>query len=618
MWDLLFNGNNVGTVFPMRFPRPRSIFAARTALVTVVASIALVAASLPAATASDTNLASGGNPPGGWVVDPAAYQQAFGNFGEGAPQGTVIADSGFRPYPHGFPVPNWGSAESFIENTLVFGGGTRVTLEQLEKNKATGPAPLNALALRRTLGDGVCRDKKSIDPKTGECDLILGAELLAQMIQTQGLGGHCFGIAAAAAALYNGQLPANQVGASGLGINALNPMLNPATQTITRLFGTQYLNPDVLPDAIAGQSPTQLVRTLIQTLPSGTVPFVLTVAGGVGGHGITPYAVLDRGNGLYDIAVYDNNFPLRALAVTVDTTTDSFVYTSAVNPGSPSYTWSTANQSTISLVEIDDLLAQQPCPICRGKDQGTLLAFSSLSALNAEAVGISLLDLEGQPLAPSLYRVVSTLNPPTEETLNIPLIFVDPAVEFVVVIQAGQLSGSQSFEVYALSNGASQYLLLDDVRSNSTSVFAVGGDKSFFQSTKASSPRVQQLYDGPASSFDVNGHPLALPKEVTANQSWNRAKKQVRYNSSATRALAWNVQVTDTRASGELDWVGLNVLVPVDGEILVDYSGASATKAPLAWVIAKDKSRTPINMQLVTPALIKQYGDALYAVQGPS
>lgn len=618
MWDLLFNGKNVGTVFPMRFPRPRSIFAARTALVTMVASIALVAATLPAATASDTNLASGGNPPGGWVVDPAAYQQVFGNFGEGAPQGTVIADSGFRPYPHGFPVPNWGSAESFIENTLVFGGGTRVTLEQLEKNKATGPAPLNALALRRTLGDGVCRDKKSIDPKTGECDLILGAELLAQMIQTQGLGGHCFGIAAAAAALYNGQLPANQVGASGLGINALNPMLNPATQTITRLFGTQYLDPDVLPDAIAGQSPTQLVRTLIQTLPSGTVPFVLTVAGDVGGHGITPYAVLDRGNGLYDIAVYDNNFPLRALAVTVDTTTDSFVYTSAVNPGSPSYTWSTANESTIALVEIDDLLAQQPCPICRGKDQGTLLAFSSLSALNAEAVGISLLDLEGQPLAPSLYRVVSTLNPPTEETLNIPLIFVDPAVEFVVVIQAGQLSGSQSFEVYALSNGASQYLLLDDVRSNSTSVFAVGGDKSFFQSTKASSPRVQQLYDGPASSFDVNGHPLALPKEVTANQSWNRAKKQVRYNSSATRALAWNVQVTDTRASGDLDWVGLNVLVPVDGEILVDYSGASATKAPLAWVIAKDKSRTPINMQLVTPALIKQYGDALYAVQGPS
>lgn len=601
----------------MRFSRPRSIFATRTALVTVVASIAMVAATLPAANANDVNLASGGNPPGGWVVDPEAYQQVFGNFGEGAPQGTVIADSGFRPYPHGFPVPNWGSAESFIENTVVFGGGTRATLEQLQADKATGPAPLNALALRRTLGDGVCRDAKSIDPKTGDCDLILGAELLAQMIQTQGLGGHCFGIAAAAAALYNGQLPANQVGASGLGINALNPMLNPATQTITRLFGTQYLAPNMLDDLKAGQSPTQLVQTLIQTLPSGTVPFVLTVFGGVGGHGITPYAVLDRGNGLYDIAVYDNNFPLRALAVTVDTTTDSFVYTSAVNPGSPSYTWSTANQSTIDLVKVDDLLAQQPCPVCRGKDQGTMLAFSSVSKANAEAINILMLDLEGQPLAPNLYRIVSTLNPPTQEALNIPLIFVNPGVDFIVGTQVGQLSGPQAFEVYALSNGASQYLLLDEIRSNSLSLFAVGGDKSFFQSDRAASPRIQQLYDGPITSYDVNGHPLALPKEVQANQDWNRSKKQVRYSSTATRALAWNVQVSGVRAAGQAGWVGINVSVPAGGEILVDYSGASATKAPLAWVIDKDKNRTPITMQLVTPELVEQYREEIYVVQGP-
>ncbi len=595
-----------------------NVLTARTVLATMVAVFALVAAGLPAANASDTNLAVGGNPPGGWVIDPAAYQKLFGNFNEGIPQGTVIADSGFRPYPHGFPVPNWGSDKSFVENAMVFGGATRVTLEQLQKGQVAGPAPLNALALRRTLGDGVCRNAKSIDPKTGDCDLILGAELLAQMVETSALGGHCFGIAAAAAALYNGQLPANQVGASSLGLNALNPMGNPATQTITRLFATQYLDPKVLPDAIAGQSPTKLVRTLIQTLPSGTVPFVLTVFGGVGGHAITPYAVLDRGNGLYDIAVYDNNFPLRALAVTVDTTTDSFVYTSATDPNSPSYTWSTANESTISLVEIDDLLGQQPCPVCRGKDQGTMLAFSSISQVNAETVDISLLDLEGQPLAPSLYRVVSTLNPPTEEARNIPVIFVNPGVEFLVAIDVRQLSGSQSFEVYALSNGASQYLLLDELRSNSTALFAVGGDKSLFQSTRAASPRIQQLYDGPTTSYDVNGHPIALPKEVSANQDWNRSKKQVRYSSTATRALVWNVQVNGINATGEAGWVGIGVSVPAGGEILVDYSGASATKAPLAWVIDKDKTRTPLTMQRLTPELLEQYRDQIYVVQGPS
>lgn len=590
----------------------------RPVLVTLAASVALVGMALPVSGAPDTNLASGGNPPGGWIVDPSIYESIFGGVGAGAPQGTVVADSGFRPYPHGFPLPNWGSAQDFAQNALVYGVPTRVTLDQLNSDEYPAPAPLNSLALRRSLGNGVCRDARAINPRTGECDLILGAGLLAQMIETSGQGGHCFGLAAAAAALYSGQLPANQVGASGLGINAANPMGDRAIQTVTRLFGAQYLVPDLLPTAIAGQSPTQLVETLKETLPSGTVPFILTLFGEVGGHGITPYAVLDRGNGLYDIAVYDNNFPFRALAVTVDTNTDSFVYTSAVNPNSPSYTWSTANGSTIALVELDDVLAQQPCPVCRGKDQGTMLAFSSTSSVNADSIAIALLDLEGQPLAPDLYQVMDTLNPPTEAQQSTPLITVDPGVEFLVAIQSGRLAAPQPMEVYALSNGASSYLLLEELPANGTILFGVGADAATFQSTEASSPRIQQLYDGRTTSYDVNGHPLALPEEVVASQDWNRAAKQVRYSSNAKRTLAWNVQVTGVRNSGEAGWVALGARVPAGGEILVDYSRASATTAPLAWVMAKDGSRTPVRMQPVTESLIEQYRDELYVVQGPS
>lgn len=587
-------------------------------LVALTATVALLGMTLPASGVPDSSLASGGNPPGGWIVDPSIYESIFGGVGAGAPQGTVVADSGFRPYPHGFPLPNWGSARDFATNALVYGVPTRVTLDQLDAGEYQGPAQLNSLALRRSLGNGVCRDARDIDPRTGQCDLILGAELLAQMIETAGLGGHCFGLAAAAAALYNGQLPANQVGASGLGINAANPMGDRAIQTITRLFGSQYLVPDLLPTARAGQSPTQLVETLKETLPGGTVPFILTLFGEVGGHAITPYAVLDRGNGLYDIAVYDNNFPLRALAVTVDTNTDSFVYTSAVNPNSPSYTWSTANGSTIALVELDDVLERQECPVCRGKDRGTMLAFSAKRSVNAQAIAIVLLDPQGQPLASDLYRVLDTLNPPTEEQQSRPLIIVNPGVEFLVAIQTGQLSAPQPMEVYALSNGASSYLLLEELPANGTTVFGVGDESATFQSTRATSPRIQQLYDGRTTSYDVNGHPLQLPKEVVAVQDWNRAAKQVSYSSNAKRTLSWNVQVTGVRDSGEAGWVALSVSVPAGAEILVDYSRASATTAPQAWVIAKDGSRTPVRMQRVTESLIEQYLDELYVVQGPS
>ena len=588
-------------------------------LLTATAAIVLVltGASAPATGAPAPDLTSGGNPPGGWVVPSDLYTTMFGGVGVGEPQGTVIADSGFRPYPHGFPIPNWGSAQDLASSSLVFGIPERLTLTQLQNGEYSDPAPLNALALRRTLGDGVCKDPKAIDPKTGECELILGAVLLAKSIESAGLGGHCLGIAAAAAAVYNGQLPANQVGASGLGINAANPMGDRAIQTITRLFGTQYLNPDMLNHVKEGQSPTEVVQTLIKTLPSGQVPFVLTLYGSGGGHGITPYAVLDRGNGLYDIAVYDNNYPFRALTLTIDTVANTFVYTSATNPNSPTYTWSTANDSAIALIPLDDILAVQPCPICRGEDEGTLVAFSSWSMANSGLINIGLTDLQGAELAKNLYRLLNPLNPSTGKQQSAPLIVVSPGVDFGVNVQTGALATPQSMEVYAMSNGASDVLTVEKLPSNGTLNFFVSDTSTGFLSNKPSSPRVENLQDGKINSYSVNGHPLELPAGVFVDQANNQDTNSVKFRSSAKSTLAWNVQVVQNPSTTESGWVGLSVDVPAGGRILVDYTKTTPTVPPQAWVISKTNDRTPIKMVKVTPALLLQEAKQVYNAYGP-
>ncbi len=588
-------------------------------LLTATAAIVLVltGASAPATGAPAPDLASGGNPPGGWVVAESIYNTMFGGVGVGEPQGTLIADSGFRPYPHGFPIPNWGSAQDLASSSLVFGIPERLTLTQMQNGEYSEPAPLNALALRRTLGDGVCKDPKAIDPKTGECDLILGAVLLAKSIESAGLGGHCLGIAAAAAAVYNGQLPANQVGASGLGINAANPMGDRALQTITRLFGTQYLNPDMLDQVKEGQSPTEIVQTLIKTLPSGQVPFVLTLYGTGGGHGITPYAVLDRGNGLYDIAVYDNNYPFRALTLTIDTVANTFVYTSATNPNSPTYTWSTANKSAIALIPLDDILAVQPCPVCRGEDEGTLVAFSSWSMANSGLINIGLTDLQGAALAPDLYRLLNPLNPSTGKNQSAPLIVVDPGVDFAVAVQTGALAAKQPMEIYAMSNGASDVLTLDQLRSNDVFRFFVSDTSTAFNSTQPSSPRIENLQDAKLDSYSVLGHPLSLPAGIFLNQANNRDAKTVKFKSTAKKTLQWNVQVVQNPTPTESGWVGLSVDVPAGGIILVDYSKTTPTAPPLAWVVSKTKDRTPIKMVKVTPALLLQEAKQVYNAYGP-
>jgi len=490
------------------------------------------------------DLISGGNPPAGWIADPGAFTGAFGPLDVGAPQGTVIVDSGFRPYPHGFPIPNWGDAQSFINSQLIFGTPSRLSFDDYEAGNVAPPQGLNALSLRRTFGDGVCRDPKSIDPKTGDCELIFGAELLAQLIETGATGGHCFGFAAAAAGLYNGQIPANQVGASGLGINITNPMGNPAVQTITRLYGTQYFD-DSIPAALAGFSPTDVVNTLINGLQDGTAPYILTVINSEGGHGITPFAVLDRGEGIYDIAVYDNNFPMRARAVTVDTNDDTFTYTSAVNPSAPGIEWSTETQSNIGLVSVADMLEEQTCPVCLGPDQGTLVTISPLKADNADEIGIGLVDPSGQPLDPSTYRALAPLNPPTKAQITQPVITVDPSVEqFAIVVNTEDLASKQALELYAISNGEAQYVLLDELASNSTTVFGVGGpDGIAFTSDAPSSPRILQLSDQPGVSFDVNGHPLDLPADVEVEQQWNTERERIVYRSNAKKTLRWNIQV---------------------------------------------------------------------------
>lgn len=578
------------------------------------------AASLVPASAQEPtpDLISGGKPPAGWVANPELFGDFFGPLNEGAPQGTVIADSGFRPYPHGFPIPNWGAPQSFISSQLVYGTPSRLSFDTYAKGKVQPPAGLNALSLRRTFGNGVCRDPKTIDPKTGDCELIFGAELLAQMIEGAALGGHCYGFAAAAQALYNGQLPANQVGASGLGVNAANPMGNPAVQTITRLFGTQLFNRNIQDLNRASSSPTEVINTLIRDLAGGTVPYILAIFNEEGGHMITPFAVLDRGAGINDIAVYDNNFPMRARAVTVDTNADSFTYTSGLNPSSPGITWDSATTGRMSLVPVSESLGIQPCPVCIGPDQGTLVTISSVNADNADQIAIGLVDENFEPLDESKYQLFSPLNPPTQQQISQPVITVEPGVNFGIVVQTGELASKQALEVYAISNGEAQYVLLDELVSDSYSTFGVGrSDGALFVSSAPSSPRILQLSDQPGVSFDVNGHPLNLPANVEVDQQWNTAKERIEYRSNAKKALRWNIQIGGLDNSGGREYVGLNVRVPAGGKIVVDYTNASATVPPKAWVQDKDGNRKSITMQPVTEQLVNEYRDALYVSEGP-
>ena len=586
-----------------------------------------MAGSAPAV-ADDVTLASdvlfNGAPPAGWPDLPHAPYIQFG--AASAPQGTLVADSGFRPWPNGFPMPNWSSRDEFFKNRVIYGGTDRLTVEDYANqdfaDERVGPNDaINALAMRRSFGDGVCRDgKSSIDPRTGACDLTYGADLLAQALASLGTGGHCYGFAASAVALYNGLLPANQVGASGAGLNAMNPMGRPAIETIMRLQGVQIFNKDVMGAYKVATSPTELISALTREFRPGYEPFVIVLAGRPGGHSVVPYAVFDRGQGLYDVAIYDNNFPMRAAVMTVDTVADTFTFSAVTNPDEPRYRWTTESGSSLHLVNIVDaqIMDRAPCPVCTAADdQGALVAFSAVAEANSTArggVAVALQSQDGTPLPEDVY----TYLPPTQPTggrAALGTFLVDPGIDYVVQVSGGTVTGSQPLEVYEFRGGKAAYTVLDDVKSDSVSTLSWNGDELAVRGSRRIEPRLVLVHDKPRRSAQANGHMLNAPAGVTATQAWDPATGVTRFSSDATTPIRWNAQVLAETVDGEESWVAKSVTVPRGGELVV--STPRGDKAPQASLLdSRGELIRAVPMQIVTPAMAKADWPKLYSLEG--
>lgn len=249
--------------------------------------------------------------------------------------GTYVSDLGFRPETHGFAFPNYGGQ-----------GETNMT-------------PNDA---RRMFGDQACAQ---IDGDN--CLLTPPAAQWLEQLNNSMNGGHCEGMAVLSNLFYTGQLNPSTFGADtvpGLTLAGNEPL----QREIAYWFSTQYTQPARA--GILKQTPSGVLNTLITSLaagPSGGQQFAVGFykRDGSGGHAVTPYAVEDRGNGLYSIMVYDNNFPGVARAIEVNTTTDTWQYSGSTNPNEPNDTYEgDADTKTLELAPIAPRLGTQQCPFC--------------------------------------------------------------------------------------------------------------------------------------------------------------------------------------------------------------------------------------------------------------
>jgi len=258
-----------------------------------------------------------------------------GTAGTAATSGVYVSDLGFRPDANGFGFPNYGGQ-----------GETNLTPNDV----------------RRMFGDRACASIEG-----NQCILTPPGSKWLEQISAAMNGGHCEGMAVLSNLFYTGKVNPADFGAAS--VPALQIAGNePLQREIGYWWATQATQP--ARSGIVAQTPSGVVNTLLTSFaagPSGGDQYAVGIykRDRTGGHAITPYAVEDRGEGVYWIMVYDNNYPGVARSIEVNTKTDTWSYSGSTNPAEAADTYEgDAETKTLELAPIAPRLGQQDCPFC--------------------------------------------------------------------------------------------------------------------------------------------------------------------------------------------------------------------------------------------------------------
>jgi hypothetical protein len=146
---------------------------------------------------------------------------------------------------------------------------------------------------------------------------------------------------------------------------------NPALQReIAYWWATQVVDPTRSTEIFG--TPTEILDKLIQALKPG-VKETYTVGvrqEGKGGHAVTPYAVEDKGGGITEVLVYDNNHPNKERRLTVDRNKNTWQFSLSTNPAEPESIWAgDAVTRSFSLCPSSPRLQTQVAPFLEDTSQ---------------------------------------------------------------------------------------------------------------------------------------------------------------------------------------------------------------------------------------------------------
>lgn len=257
--------------------------------------------------------------------------------GQGSSRRLIAALEGYDVKFHGFSFENYGDEKDYVQ--------------------------LTSAEVERLFGERVCASK--VD---GECFLTpLAQQWMEQKNKSMGRG-HCDGMATLSLLFYLNQIKVEEFGSSS--VNSLQLDGNQKLQReIAYWWATQSTEPTRSARDRNALTPHEVVNQLVEAFKAGRNSEVYTVAfwkpNRRGGHAVTPFAVEERGNNMFAILVYDNNYPNTIREILVDSNADTWRYNSSVNPDMPEQEYQgDAKTKTLLLTPTSFRLQLQKCPFC--------------------------------------------------------------------------------------------------------------------------------------------------------------------------------------------------------------------------------------------------------------
>ena len=221
---------------------------------------------------------------------------------------------------------------------------------------------LTSVEMRRLFGNGVCAQTPD---KDGACKLTPAAESWERWINSVAYLGLCQGVAMLSVAIHNGEIDQNDFGAF-LPIDLEVTNNDPLRREIAYWYARGFTMP--ARSDVVKSSPNDALQALYDTMSaSDKAPGVLRFRklNGDGGHVVVPFAITETisGSGVFDVSVYDPNYPFDSRTITFDTKANTWFYSPESDKTEDDYN-GTATSQSIGFMSFESQKKPQICSFC--------------------------------------------------------------------------------------------------------------------------------------------------------------------------------------------------------------------------------------------------------------